>query len=271
MCAVADWASLPPNVCQQILSTYEETLRDGAGVCKAWNSVANADGLGPVNLEVEHEEYNDNTDIVVDWLVEKLTMFATHHLQCVKLVYSEGILGDPDEAYTALIDILATQSPLCTHVRFNIGWLTNWYVFDALPITVQKLSLCSLHLQSFDRNETDRPSLQAFNALVNLVELDFKFVGNFEEVPEYNMVVEGDLVLPSLQFLQLHRSDIPAMLRDGDYSPVVLSQFTGTQIPQECLVICNEFIQTQSKQVWTECCWYDDEFPIPFEKVFGMA
>lgn len=270
MCAVADWASLPPDVCQKILSTYEETLRDGAGVCKAWNSVANADGLGPVNLDV-HCEYKDDEETAADWINSKLAKFVTPHLKVLTVTY-EGILGNPDETYASMLRVLGYKgSPLCTQMHFGISWLADWSVLDILPKTVQELSLCSLHLQRFDRTNTDRPSLQAFNTLVNLVELELIFQGNFEEVPDYNMVVEGDLVLPSLQFLQLHREDIPVMLQDGDYSPVVLSQFTGTQIPQECLVICNEFIQTQSKQVWTECCWYDDKFPFPLEKVFGLA
>lgn len=97
---------------------------------------------------------------------------------------------------------------------FNIAWLTDWSVVDALPSTIQKLSICSLHLQSFDRNNTDKPSLQAFNALVNLVELDLVFQGNFEGVPNYNMVVEGDLALPSLQVLRLCRSDIGPVLHE---------------------------------------------------------
>ena len=64
---------------------------------------------------------------------------------------------------------------------------------------------------------------------VNLTELSLFFQGNFEEVQDYNMVVEGDLVLPSLQVLQLHRADIGDVFQpDGDYSPVVLAHFTGT-------------------------------------------
>lgn len=269
MCAVADWASLPPNVCQQILITYEETLRDGAEVCKAWNSVANADGLGPVNLSV-YSDYKEDTEVAASFILERVEKCATVHLRSVEVEYS-GILGDPDKLYQATAKVLAMQSHLCTYVRFNIAWLADWSVLDALPNTLQKLSLCSLHLQSFDCNKTDKPSLQAFNGLINLEQLVLEIQGNFEGVPKYNMVVEGDLVLPSLQVLQLNRADISVMLHDGDYSPVVLSQFTGTHIPQECLVICNEFIQTQSKQVWTECCWYDDEFPVPFKRVFGLA
>ena len=161
-------------------------------------------------------------------------------------------------------------------MRFNIAWLTDWSVVDALPSTIQKLSICSLHLQSFDRNNTDKPSLQAFNALVNRVELDLVFQGNFEGVPNYNMVVEGDLALPSLQVLRLCRSDIGLVLHEpiegyvpaDDYSPVVLAHFTGAQIPRDCFVICHELIETPSKQAWMDCCWYDfRNICIPFDNI----
>lgn len=136
---------------------------------------------------------------------------------------------------------------------FSIAWLADWSVLDALPNTLQKLSLDSLHLQSFDDTNTDKASLQALNSMINLTELSLFFQGNFEGVQDYNMVVEGDLVLPFLQVLQLHRADIGDILQpDGDYSPVVLAHFTGTQIPQNCLVVCHDLIQLSSKQAWTE-------------------
>lgn len=83
------------------------------------------------------------------------------------------------------------------------------------------------------------------------------------------MVVEGDLVVPSLQVLQLHRADIGDILQpDGDYSPVVLAHFTGTQIPQDCLVVCHDLVQMSSKHAWTECCWYDFETTVlPFDNI----
>lgn len=110
--SVADWASLPPNVCQKILSTYEETLRDGAGVCKAWNSVANADGLGPVNLNV-HCEYKEDEETAADWINSKLAKFVTPHLKVLTVTY-EGILGNPDVMHPCL-ESWDTRDHLCAH------------------------------------------------------------------------------------------------------------------------------------------------------------
>lgn len=92
--------------------------------------------------------------------------------------------------------------------RVNIVWLADWSVLDVLPRTPQKLSINSLHLQSFDCISTDKPSLRTLDSLVNLLELNLWFQGNFEGVQDYNMVVEGDLVLPSLQVLRLYRQDV---------------------------------------------------------------
>ena len=75
---------------------------------------------------------------------------------------------------------------------YSTKCLTDWSVLGTLPKTVQKLSLCSLHLQRFDHTNTDKPTLQAFNTLVNLVELNLIFQGNFEEVPDYNSPLPFD-------------------------------------------------------------------------------
>lgn len=266
MCAVANWASLPPNVCQQILSTYEETLRDGAEVCKAWNSIANVDGLGPANLDVLCDYVTDREaeeqDLVGKWMVEKLEIFASLHLRSVKLAYGGGIVANGDWVHEEVIEVLARKSPLCTQVDFSIPWLADWSVLDALPNTLQKLSLDYLDL-------ADKPSLQALNSLVNITELSLAFQGNWEGLEDVNMVVEGDLVLPSLQVLRLHRPDICNMYPyDGDYSPVVLAHFTGTQIPQDCLVVCHDLVQMSSKHsAWTECFWYEYATILPFDNI----
>ena len=258
-------------------------------MCRAWNTVANSDGLGPVNLDVEYEydvedehdeededwdweEDEENLVLVLDWMLKKLEKFATVHLRSVNLEYG-GVLKDPDEAYRAIIEVLAKKSPLCTQVDFGIAWLVDWSVLDALPNTLQKLSLASLRLEGFagarfDDTNTDKPSLQALNSLVNLTELRLVFQGFPDEGQDYNMVVEGDLVLPSLQVLQLHRADIGDVFQRGNYSPVVLAHFTGTQIPENCLVVCHDLIQMSLKQAWTECCWYDDETTVlPFDNI----
>lgn len=106
--------------------------------------------------------------------------------------------------------------------RVNIVWLADWSVLDVLPRTPQKLSINSLHLQSFDCISTDnldnlKPSLRTFDSLVNLLELNLWFQGNFEGVQDYNMVVEGDLVLPSLQVLRLYRQDVGDTVETTDF------------------------------------------------------
>lgn len=102
-------------------------------MCKAWNDIANAKGVGPVSLSV-YSDYQEDTEVAVSYILERLGKCATGHLRSVEVKYS-GILGDLDKLYQATAKVLAMQSPLCRKAKFNMDWLADWSVLEALPST----------------------------------------------------------------------------------------------------------------------------------------
>ena len=248
--AHADWANLPGNVCQQILSSDVDVFYRGAAVCTAWKRISRSEGVGPAKIHIDGGLNGLHSDPRAANLVMDLALAHRATLQDLCVIFPTA--GDPDWEGGKIVHDIAYLSNL-TRLTITIPGISDWEVFSYLPSSLQELSLGTLH-PDYACSQKACSGLTCFNALTNLSKLRLCF----ETAGGSDFVVNGDLELPVLDLLEFDRDDITWKEESRN---VVLPGFTGTCVPEACLIVCFDKVLLTSEaksgqRAWIDIPWY---------------
>lgn len=233
----ADWAGLPPNVCEQILCYDMETFFVGGAVCKAWHNVISPEGCGPVHMDIGYDAYPE--EMKFDAKVPNERPFVQKMLEdhassileslCLCLEYE-----DIDQHLPLL-----SQCHALKWMAARSSALTNWHALDNIAASLQYLEVDTLHMDVYGIGGAEGPTseynLVVFNQFHCLEELKLQFaqVQCMGDGWRNNVVfpILGDLHLPCLTSLDLTDTHLGNKL--------VAPELTFTGIPEACCIQCN--------------------------------
>ena len=227
---VADWANIPPNVCQQILSIDSEVYRLGGQVYTEWNQVQRSDICRVVSMDLSSnhwklEEYLDHTDGYT--VFEAYTVLQRHASQELQQPETPVSALQMVNQYANLTDLYLDSAPFDWDEGLN---------FSAIHLVNLHLDYCMYaccaHID-FDVNNQPEYSFSFLNKQQMLQNLWVSIGTDYRSDAYGKLVVTGDLHLPSLMTLY-YRQDDP-------FGEAILHDLTLKYIPRQCCIDITEF------------------------------
>ena len=238
----ADWANIPPNVCQQILSIDSEVYRLGGQVCKEWNQIQRSDNCRVINMRLFAD---------FEWLdTENRNETNTYSGFAAYTVLQQHAAKDLQQLSWNFEDD-APVAPMSNVELINqFSNLTHLHLYD-VELDWQSLQLSAPHLVDLrlgayclwagyttyhEAHEDHKPvySLAFVNRHPMLQVLEVAVDSDYGE----SLVIFGDLVLPHLQTLYLHGPDV---YHHGPEGYAVLREISLKNIPTGCSIDIRRF------------------------------
>ena len=233
--AAADWANIPPNVCQQFLSINSGVYRVGGQVCKNWNEVQRGDSCRVLCVNLRWEsEWLDSDEYSSFAAYTVLQQHASKDLQ--QLIWQDE--GTLPEAPISGVDMI-NQFPNLRHLCLNsvfLEWNLDFATTNLVVLHLEPCCLCFVDRCEFEEQlqhgEPEYPSLAFLNKQQMLQDVRVAVLTDFTKDHHLgSLVVLGDVNLPRLQRLAL----------DAVEGDIVLNELTLKHIPKDCYIDISGF------------------------------